>query len=306
MLIKKKCLLICASMFMLISLSACQSSSKSTMKADSANIAKQSVSSQSALYGGGNNNSTASTTSSSTEKEVANSAKIVKTATIQMQTLKFDAAITSIQNKYNEIGGYAESSNISGTSLDNSGDVQNRTATLKIRVPKDKYLSFLNGIGTLGNIVNKQETGENITEQYYDTDAHVESLKVQESRILELLKKSGDLTSILNIEKELQNVRYQIETLTTSLKKMDNMVDYTTFNLTVTEVEKVTPTTTKPSSLSGKLAKSFNDSINLIVDLTKNLAIFIAYLLPFIVIILILFLLWFFIRKFINKRFRNK
>lgn len=308
MLIKKRYFLVSVVMLLVLLISGCSSSSKSASHADSA------TAKSTAQYGAADGTQSSATSSAAPDattvknadtQNSSNSSKIVKTATIQMETLKFDATTTSIQNKCTELGGYIESSNISGTSLDELSKTQYRTASLKLRIPKDKYSIFMNSFGNLGNVTNKQETGENITEQYFDTDAHVSSLKVQESRLLELLKKSGDLTSILNIEKELQNVRYQIETLTTSLKKMDNMVDYTTFNMNITEVQKVTEKSIDPATLSGKIAKSFNNSIKFLITIAKSFIILIAYILPFAVLISLLFLIWFFSKKFINKYFHK-
>ena len=237
--------------------------------------------------------------------KVKDASKIVKTYSIQLQTLKFDNAIAAISNKCTDIGGYVESSNISGTSISVDNTVANRTASLKLRIPKEQYLSFKAFFKGLGSIINQQETGENITQQYYDTDAHLTSLKIQEERLLELLKKSGDLKSILEIEKELETVRYSIESLTTSLKKMDNLVDYTTFSISLNEVQEIKNATLKPISLLDKISRGFKGSVDLLVTIFKSLLVLIAYILPFVVVILIVYPIGIYIYKTIKKR-QNK
>ncbi|MBC8060668.1 MAG: DUF4349 domain-containing protein [Clostridiaceae bacterium] len=244
-------------------------------------------------------------TASVQTKVAKDASKIVKNYSLQLQTLKFDEAVTAISSKCNDIGGYVEVSNISGTNVSSDNTVANRTASLKLRIPKEQYVSFKAIFKGLGNILNQQETGENITQQYFDTDAHLTSLKIQEERLLDLLKKSGDLKSILEIEKELQTVRYTIESLTTSLKKMDNMVDYTTFSISINEVQEIKKVTVKPISLMDKISEGFKGSVKLLIDIFKNLLILIAYVLPFAVIILIAYLVGRYIYKLIKKR-QNK
>lgn len=249
--------------------------------------------------------SSAATANNPEAPKVTDASKIVKTYSLQLQTLKFDDAITSISNKCTEVGGYVESSNISGTNINDNNTVTNRTASLKLRIPKEQYLSFKASFKGLGSIINQQEIGENITQQYYDTDAHLTSLKIQEERLLELLKKSGDLKSILEIEKELETVRYSIESLTTSLKKMDNLVDYTTFSISINEVQEIKNAIVKPISLMDKISEGFKGSVDLLITMFKGLLIMIAYVLPFAIIILIAAPIGLYIYKQIKKR-QNK
>jgi len=311
---KNKVLISIFTLLMIVSLSACGSKSASSTTATSGNqsqkFALQDTTKYNADQSLGNstadsktkNDGATSTASTAEAPKVTDASKIVKTYTLQMQTLKFDNAITSISNKCTAIGGYVETSNISGTDVNADNTLANRTATLKLRIPKEQYVNFKAFFKGLGNIVSQQETGENITQQYFDTDAHLTSLKIQEARLLELLKKSGDLKSILEIEKELETVRYSIESLTTSLKKMDNLVDYTTFSISINEVQKISNATVKPVSLIAKIADGFKSSIKLLVDIFKNLLIIIAYILPFAIIALIAYPIVLYIYKNIKKR----
>jgi Rieske Fe-S protein len=316
--IKKREMLISIYVFlMILTLTACGSKSASSTAAVSPS---QSTTKDSAIqpdskmntvtYGTESKNDINTTaaspvTTASETPKVKDASKIVKNYSIQLQTLKFDDAITAISNKCTDVGGYVESSNISGTNVTTDNIVANRTASLKLRIPKEQYLNFKASFKGLGSIINQQETGENITQQYYDTDAHLTSLKVQEERLLELLKKSGDLKSILEIEKELETVRYSIESLTTSLKKMDNLVDYTTFTISINEVQEIKNVTVKPIALVDKISEGFKTSVDLLNTIFKDLLILIAYLLPFAVIILIAYPIGLYIYKSTKKR-QNK
>ena len=234
-----------------------------------------------------------------------NSSKIVKTATIEMQTLKFDTTVNALLNKTSELGGYVESSNVTGTSIDNTSTIQNRSASLKLRIPKDNYNSFMQSFGSLGSVIRKEESGENVTSQYFDTEAHLKAYQIQEDRELELLKKATDINSILQLEKDLTDVQYQIESLTTSLKTMDNMVDYTTFNVNVSEVQNINKLKQKPVSLISKISTGFSDSINVLIQIFKAIIIGISYVLPFAVIGIVVFIIYWYARKLYKSKTKN-
>jgi hypothetical protein len=143
------------------------------------------------------------------------------------------------------------------------------------------YEAFKSSVNTLGHVVSSGENGEDITTQYFDTQAHLKALQIQEERLLELLKKTGELKDILELEKELANVRYQIENYTSSLQKMDNLVDYTTCNITITEVKALTKIKAEPTSFWEKLGDVFIGSLNALLSLCKFALLAATAILPF-------------------------
>lgn len=211
------------------------------------------------------------------KEDSSNNSKIIQTAQIELETKNYSSTITAILNTVKEKGGYIQSSNSYGSSEDSS-----RGANYVIRMPKNYFDEFLTNVGNLGKIISSSTQGENISQQYYDTEAHLKALKVQEDRLLELLKKSGSLKDILEIENQLSNVRYQIESLTTSLKSWDNQVDYTTISINIHEVNELT---VKPVSLGEKIKKTFSDSLKSLGSLLKGILLFIVYMIPYLIII---------------------
>ncbi|WP_051541872.1 DUF4349 domain-containing protein [Clostridium lundense] len=222
--------------------------------------------------------------------------KIIQRGSIQLQALDFDKTIKEIISKVNSIGGYVESSNINGNKIEDENSSENRTASLTLRIPEKKLEEFMSSVGTLGNVLNKSLTGEDITDQYFDNEAHLKALKIQEDRLLELLKKSGELKDILEIEKELTRVRYEVENLTGSLKKFDSLIQYSTINIKLQEVEKFQKA--NPVSLNDKIYKSFKDSIENIISILKWLLITVVSLIPYLIIIVpITFITKYILRK---------
>jgi hypothetical protein len=228
------------------------------------------------------------------KKEViANSSdrKIIKSASMELEALEFDKTTNAIITKIQSMGGYVESSNIQGRRIADKGQIENRTASITFRVPKQSFDAFILEVGNLGNVISKNTSGQDVTGEYFDTEAHLKSLMIQEERLLEILKKTGQLKDIIELEKELANVRYQIENLTGTLKKWDNLIDYSTVRLDIREVQEVQLGKEKPKTLWDQISHGFSESIELLIKTCKQLLILLASILPFVIVILAIYII---------------
>ena len=211
--------------------------------------------------------------------------KIIRNGSIQMETLSFDETVKQILSRTSSIGAYVQSSNVSGKSLESKSPEENRRGEFILRIPKDKFDSFILDIGNLGSITDQQISTEDITSVYFDTQAHLKSLTIQQERLIELLKKTGELKDIIALENELNRVRYEIENLTGSLKKWDNLIDFCTLNIQISEVHTIKE---NPVSLGDKISNGFTSSIKSLIDFGKYTLVIISILIPYMVILSIL------------------
>ena len=196
--------------------------------------------------------------------------------------------VKQILSKTNSMGAYVQSSNVSGTSIEAKISEQSRRGQFILRIPKTKFDSFILDIGNLGSITNQQISTEDVTSAYFDTQAHLKSLTIQEERLLELLKKTGELKDIIVLEKELSSVRYEIESLTGNLKKWDNLIDFCTLNIEVVEVHKIKE---NPVSFVDKIVNGFISSVKSLVDFSKNFIVIISILIPYLFVLSIILLI---------------
>ncbi|MGV8983824.1 DUF4349 domain-containing protein [Clostridium sp.] len=224
--------------------------------------------------------------------------KIIRNGIVQMETLTFDIAVEQILSKASSMGAYVQSSNVSGTSVEAKLSEQSRKGTFILRIPKTKFDSFILDIGSLGSITSKQISTEDVTSAYFDTQAHLKSLTIQEERLLELLKKTGELKDIIVLEKELTSVRYEIESLTGNLKKWDNLIDFCTLNIEIVEVHKIKE---NPVSFIDKIVNGFTSSVKSVVDFSKGFVVMLSILIPYLVVLSIILLIGSYIYKHIKK-----
>ncbi len=202
---------------------------------------------------------------------VAENRKLIKNVELRMETTEFDASIGKIEASAGKFGGYVEGSSISGVSVQEDSSSA-RSASYTIRIPSNKLDDYLKEAGTIGNIVSKQIMTEDVTSQYFDTEARLKSLKMQEERLLELLKQTGSLKDVIEIEKELAAVRYEIEGLTTTLKRYDSLVDYSTIRIELIEVQSLTQ---NASTLGERIGATFKKSVTGISNGAQGLLVFV-------------------------------
>ena len=96
------------------------------------------------------------------------SRKLIRDVTLEVETREFDSLLAQISERVSELGGYIESSQVSGVSLNARGGVRDRDASLKARIPADKLDSFLESVETEANVVSRQENVTDITLTYSD------------------------------------------------------------------------------------------------------------------------------------------
>lgn len=198
--------------------------------------------------------------SSLTIGETDPSRKMIYQVSYRIQTLDFDASMSAIDALTAEFGGYTESSEISGKSIQSS-HTQLRSASMVLRIPSERLNSFFSRVSSIGTITSESLSSQDVTLQYVDTDARLTALRQQEERILALLAEASDLQAILEIEQTLSDIRYQIESYTSRLKQLDSQISYGTVSISLSEVTVLTEPQAEPLTFGDRLADTFHSSI---------------------------------------------
>lgn len=169
--------------------------------------------------------------------------KIIYSASATVESTQFDSALEALQELINRYGGWVESSSISGAKYSSlsSGRKTYRSASYTIRIPSERFQEVMGSLSELGNVPYSHVYSENVTSQYYDTQARLKTYEAQEQRLIELLDKAETVSDVIEIENELTDVRYRIESLQTTLRGWDRRVSWSTIDLSVNEVSEYTP-----------------------------------------------------------------
>ena len=240
------------------------------------------------------------------------SRKIIRNVNISAETEEFDSFVSNIDKKVKELGGYMESTNISGRSISSSSKNM-RSADLVARVPSNKLDSFVSNVADISNITNKSESAEDITLNYADTQAHISSLRTEQQRLDELLLQAEDIETIIAIESRITDVRYELESYESRLRTMDNKVDYSTVTIYVREVERYTPVEEVKQTVWQRIAVGFTENLldakELVIDFIVGFIISIPILVVLAVfvavpVVIIFFVVRFFVEKIKGPEYR--
>lgn len=236
-------------------------------------------------------------TGSNTTTIVTDAKKIIKRYYFDYETEEFDSAFTYLKAQIEKYNGYISSSNVDGTSY--------RTLNLTARIPADNSDEFTGQLGSLGTLTSQSESAEDITLQYTDTESRIKSLKTEQERLNALLEKADDLESIITLENRLTEVRYELENYQSRKNLYDDLVTYSTVNITLQEV--VYTVAVDDSSFFSRITTGLESTFR---DIKVSVADFIVWVivnLPYLIIwILIIFVIVKIIRMIIRRRRKKK
>lgn len=235
--------------------------------------------------------------------------KIIYTSDATVETTDFDAALERLLGLVEEYRGYVESSSINGSNFNDisRGKKSLRSANYTLRIPSENFDTLMQGLSSIGNVPYSHIYTDNVTAQYYDTQARLDAYKVQEQSLLRLMEKAETVEDIITVESKLSELRYNIESLQSSLNSWDRRVSYSSVYVTVNEVEEYTPPVTVNRSFAQRIASAFSEGISGAVKFLGDALVWLVRALPAIVFAaLVILVLSFPIKKLRAKRKAKK
>ena len=193
----------------------------------------------------------------------ADSRKLIRNAQLELEVINYEAAVQRLTTFATEEHGFIATQ--SSAKLPN-GKLQ---GTVVVKVAPDNLDRFLQKARSLGELKNQTLGTDDVTKAYFDTDARLRNAKRMEERLLEMLqKKTGKVSDLLEVEKELARVREQIEQMQGELKYYDALVQYATVTISLAEKDLDEPAafllkeTANLSLFSSDVEKTFGEVKN--------------------------------------------
>jgi len=106
------------------------------------------------------------------------------------------------------------------------------------RIPSKNLDNFLINVKILGETRFESKEGEDITDQYRDNTAALNSLKVVRDRYMALLERADSVNDILSVEKEIERLNLAIERLEGKIKYAEQSVSYSIVTVDLDEPKK--------------------------------------------------------------------
>lgn len=196
---------------------------------------------------------------SSTSEQTGNDLierKIIRRVSIDMQTKQYDETLEKLNEAMAAVGAYAENMN----EYSRSGA---RHVNYVIRVPSAHLEAFLTSVNTMGNVLSRTESADDVTLAYVDVESRIRALQAEEAALMDMLEKADTLNALLDIRSRLTDVQYQLDSYESQLRKYDNLIDYSTVTLHINEVERLANVR---GGVWGQIGDDFMDNVFAIAD----------------------------------------
>jgi len=209
--------------------------------------------------------------------------KIIHRAELQLNVKNLENTQLIIEKKVSEYGGYIVESNVHRESEESI------SARLTVRIPEQHFQKFLTDAeGEAAEVLNRNVTGEDVTEQYIDLESRVKSKRTVEQRLLEFMGKAEKTEDLLKISSDLSKVQEEIELIVGKMKYLENQTSFSTIEIAMYENSVIVPGLDgKNLDTWEKTKKQLATSTNFIYATGSGLVVFFVGNLPVLLLLLL-------------------
>ena len=284
---------------LLVVLAACSSSEdKSSYESADSSSDKE----MSNVVSGDADGEVATEESSETKTEapvVASDRMIIHQASLSVNVKELDKAQSNIEKKVDQYGGYIVESNVY------QEDDQTSSGRMIVRIPEKNFEKFLlDAEGVAAEVLERNVTGQDVTEQYVDLESRVKSKRAVEERLLDFMSKAQKTEDLLKISADLSEVQEEIEVMVGKMKYLENQTSFSTIELSMYENRVVVPEIeSKELNTWEKTKKQLATSTNSLLSAGSALIVFFVGNLP---VLLLLGAIGFIVFWIIKRRLRHE
>jgi len=176
-------------------------------------------------YGQVQTDSLAAPTPNAAPSHIAWDKKIIKTASLRLEIKDFKKYNSYVHGAARQYGGYIaqEEQNLS--------DEKSETA-ITIKVPVAQFENLMNQLPDDGSkVMERKINTDDVGGQIVDTRSRLEAKKEMRSKYLEFLRQSKNMTEVLQVQSEINDIQEQIESAAGRVAYLTNQSAMSTINL---------------------------------------------------------------------------
>ena len=186
--------------------------------------------------------------------------QLIKRAYLSLGVDSMDDGLTRVRQIIQQAGGDL-------LSLQDSGD-RDRDLSFELRVPAERLDATLDALTALGEVRSRSITTEDVSSQLVDLQARLKNERKSEAALQTLMERSGDIADVLEVSRELSNVRQNIEQMAAQQQNLQTQVRYSTISLNLESA--IAPISNQPN-LSRQLANSWRAATQSVGGFTTDL-----------------------------------
>lgn len=119
---------------------------------------------------------------------------------------------------------------------------QHLKGTVTIKVPSVQFEETVKELKELAlKVTSEHVQGQDVTEEYTDLESRLRNLEATEEQLLEIMDRAGEISDVLEVQRELTNTRRQIETIKGRMEYLAESADMSTISVHIATQESELP-----------------------------------------------------------------
>jgi hypothetical protein len=155
---------------------------------------------------------------------------VIRSAQLAVEVGDIEASMAQVRQIAQQGGGFVSASN---TRVEKVNDQDRTVADLTIQVRSDAVDSSMSALRSLGKVTTETSGSQDVTEEYVDLDSNLRNLQASEAAILKLMDKATRIEDVLSLQRELTNVRGQIERIQGRKRFLERRTDMATLAISL-------------------------------------------------------------------------
>ena len=202
-------------------------------------------------------------------------------ASVQVDSLEI--AIARLREVARRVSGIVANTSMQG------GKDELREASIELRIPSERFDDAVNGLAPLGKVESVNVSVADVGEEYVDVTARVANAKRLEQRLIDLLdKRTGRLSDVLGVERELARVREEIERYEGRLRYLRTRTSISTLTVNVHEPPPLVASRPGESPIADAFKQAWRNFVSFVAG---SIAIA-GLLIPLALFVVVAALLW--------------
>ncbi|MGI9147410.1 MAG: DUF4349 domain-containing protein [Chloroflexota bacterium] len=155
---------------------------------------------------------------------------VIRTAQLSVEVADLEQALVKARQIASRGGGIVSASN---TRTEKVNGQDRMMADLTLQVRSDAADTAISDLRALGKVTTEASGSQDVTEEYVDLGSNLRNLQASEAAILKLMDKAAQIQDVLQLQRELTNVRGQIERIQGRKTYLEHRSDMATITLSL-------------------------------------------------------------------------
>lgn len=208
--------------------------------------------------------------------------KILRNAELTLEVSDPGTAQRKITSIAESLGGFVV---LSESKQRQSEGKQDLVVNVVVRIPAQQFDAALNEIRSQGtSVIQEKATGQDVTEEYIDLEARIRTQKALELQFLEIMKQANKVADALEVQRQIADVRTEIEKLEGRKRFLENRATLSTITV---NLQTPTPIVVSTSGFGRNIREAVADSITVAGAIVLFLIRFVIVMVPILVLIIL-------------------